>query len=155
MECTQDVLCIILKWHWHFCSPTALYSMMTSSKGNIFRVTGPLCGEFTQFPAQRPVTRGFDDFFDREAGDLRRQRVHYDVIVMNRSHRWTDWYCYMYMSVQCHRSIISTCEDFVPSDSKLNKNTLLEADSQHLVWSYVTQVPYRSTQLQSSHFNGQ
>ena len=41
--------------------------MMTSSNGNIFRVTGPLCGEFTgpgEFPAQRPVTRGFDVFFD-------------------------------------------------------------------------------------------
>ena len=31
--------------------------MMTSSNGNIFRVTGPLCGEF---PSQRPVTRSFD-----------------------------------------------------------------------------------------------
>ena len=40
-------------------------SMMTSSNGNIFRVTGHLCGEFTgEFPAQRPVTRGFDVFFD-------------------------------------------------------------------------------------------
>ena len=41
--------------------------MMTSSNGNIFRVTGPLCGEFTgpgEFPAQRPVTRSFDVFFD-------------------------------------------------------------------------------------------
>ena len=31
--------------------------------GNIFRVTGPLCGEFTgpgEFPAQKPVMRGFD-----------------------------------------------------------------------------------------------
>ena len=40
--------------------------MMTSSNGNIFRVTGPLCGEFTgpgEFPAQRPVTRSFDVFF--------------------------------------------------------------------------------------------
>ena len=39
--------------------------MMTSSNGNIFRVTGPLCGEFTgpgEFPAQRPVTRSFDVF---------------------------------------------------------------------------------------------
>ena len=39
---------------------------MTSSNGNIFRVTGPLCGEFTgpgEFPAQRPVTRSFDVFF--------------------------------------------------------------------------------------------
>ena len=42
----------------------ALY-MMTSSNGNIFRVTGPLCGEFTgpgEFPTQRPVI--FDVFFD-------------------------------------------------------------------------------------------
>ena len=44
------------------------------------------------FPTQRPVTRSFDTFFDlclnkrlinnREAGDLRRHRAHYDVIVM-------------------------------------------------------------------------
>ena len=41
--------------------------MMTSSNGNIFRVTGPLCGEFTgpgEFPTQRPVTRSFNVFFD-------------------------------------------------------------------------------------------
>ena len=40
---------------------------MTSSNGTIFRVTGPLCGQFTgsgEFPAQRPVTRSFDVFFD-------------------------------------------------------------------------------------------
>ena len=36
-------------------------------KWNIFRVTGPLCGEFTgpgEYPAQMPVTRSFDVFFD-------------------------------------------------------------------------------------------
>ena len=41
--------------------------MMTSSNGNIFRVTGPLCGEFTgpgEFPTQRPVTRSFNVSFD-------------------------------------------------------------------------------------------
>ena len=41
--------------------------MMTSSNGSIFRVTGPLCGEFTgpgEFPTQRPVTRSFDVLFD-------------------------------------------------------------------------------------------
>ena len=38
-----------------------VYIMMTSSNGNIFRVTGHLNGEF---PAQRPVTRSFDVFFD-------------------------------------------------------------------------------------------
>ena len=47
----------------------------------------PVSGEF---PAQRPVTQSFDVFFDvrvwintREAGHLRRYRIHYDVIVMN------------------------------------------------------------------------
>ena len=50
----------------------------------------PVTGEF---PPQRPVTQSFDVFFDLclnkrlskhncEAGDLRRQRVHYDVTVM-------------------------------------------------------------------------
>ena len=44
------------------------------------------------FPAQRPVSRSFDIFFDlrlnngwvnnRETGDLRRHRAHYDVRVM-------------------------------------------------------------------------
>ena len=41
--------------------------MMTSSNGDIFRVTGPLCGEFTgpgEFPTQRPVTPSFDAYFD-------------------------------------------------------------------------------------------
>ena len=49
----------------------------------------PVSGEF---PAQRPVTRSFDVFFDlrlnkrlskqSRAGDLRRYLAHYDVTVM-------------------------------------------------------------------------
>ena len=41
--------------------------MMTSSNGNIFRVTGRLCGEFTchrWIPTQRSVTQSFGVFFD-------------------------------------------------------------------------------------------
>ena len=41
--------------------------MMTSSFGNIFRVTDHLCGNSPatgEFPTQRPVTRSFDVFFD-------------------------------------------------------------------------------------------
>ena len=69
--------------------------MRTSSNGNIFRVTGPLCGEFTgpgEFPTQKPVTRSFDVFFDLRLNKrlskqpsgwyLSRHRGHYDVIVM-------------------------------------------------------------------------
>ena len=46
-----------------------------------------------EFPTRRPVTRSFDIFFDLgpnngwvnngEAGNLRRHRSHYNVIVMN------------------------------------------------------------------------
>ena len=55
----RDISCVLPR--------ILMYHMMTSSIGNIFRVTGPLCGEFTvpvEFPAQRPVTRSFDVFFD-------------------------------------------------------------------------------------------
>ena len=43
------------------------YAMMTSSNENIFRVTGPLCGDSPvsdEFPSERPVARNFDIFFD-------------------------------------------------------------------------------------------
>ena len=43
-----------------------------------------------EFPTQRPVTWSFDVFFGlrpnkrlSEAGDLRRHRAHYNVIIMN------------------------------------------------------------------------
>ena len=70
--------------------------MMTSSNGKIFRVTGHLCGEFTG-PWWIPLTKGqwhgalmfslicvwINDWVNnREAGDLRRYRAHYDVIVI-------------------------------------------------------------------------
>ena len=54
----------LMAFPWSFNS--TIY-MMTSSNGNIFRVTGHLCAEFTgpcEFPAQSPVTRSFDAFFD-------------------------------------------------------------------------------------------
>ena len=69
--------------------------MITSSNGNIFRVTGTLWGESTGhrwIPLKRPVTRNFDVFFDlrwtnswannRVAGDFRRHHAHHDVTVM-------------------------------------------------------------------------
>ena len=71
----------------------AIIIMMTSSNGNIFGVTGPLCGEFIdhgEFPSKSPVTRSFGVFFDlrlnkrlsKHAGDLRHHHAHYDVTVM-------------------------------------------------------------------------
>ena len=50
----------------------------------------PVPGEF---PAQKPVTRSFDVFFDlrlnnRDAGDLRRYRAHYGVTIMIKNTPW-------------------------------------------------------------------
>ena len=69
--------------------------MMTSSNGNIFCVTGHLCGEFTgpRWILHKGQWRGslmfslkcvwINDWVNnREAGDLRRYRAHYDVSVM-------------------------------------------------------------------------
>ena len=74
-------------------------SMMTSSNGNIFRVTGLLCGEFTGHRWHRGQLRGalmfclvcawINDWVNnREAGDLRRHRAHYDVIEMIGGAKW-------------------------------------------------------------------
>ena len=64
--------------------------MMTSSNGNIFRVTGP--GEF---PTQRPVTRSFDVFFD--------------LRLNNRlsKHSWGWWFETLSCSLWRHRNIES------------------------------------------------
>ena len=75
-----------------------LQCMMTSSNLNIFRVTGPSCGEFTGHwspvnPPHKGLWREALLFSlicswingwvnNREAGDLRHNRAHYDVIVM-------------------------------------------------------------------------
>ena len=64
--------------------------MMTSLNGNIFRVTGPLCGEFTGHKSQwrgalmlSLICAWINGWVNNhEAGDLRRHHAHYDVTVM-------------------------------------------------------------------------
>ena len=73
----------VVSW-WRHQMETALLALCAGNS--------PVTGEF---PAQRPVTRGFGVFFDlslnngwvndREAGDLRRHRAHYDVTVVLRA----------------------------------------------------------------------
>ena len=74
----------------------ALTVMITSSNGNIFHVTGPLCGEFTshQWITHTKASDTVLWFFswicawingwvnNREAGDLRCNRANYDVTEM-------------------------------------------------------------------------
>ena len=91
---------------------------MTSSNGNIFRVTGHLCGEFTD-PRWIPRTKASDAelwcFFlicarindwvnNGEAGDLRGNWAHYDVIVMIIAYKTLElsvnllvWYLFEYI----------------------------------------------------------
>ena len=68
--------------------------MMTTSNGNIFRVTGHLRGEFTGHQWILRTKASDAELFsltcaringwvnNGEAGDLRRHRAHYDVSVM-------------------------------------------------------------------------
>ena len=72
------------------------YVMMTSSNGNMFRVTGPSCGEFTGhrwIPHTKARTRGSLMFSmisawmngwknNWKTDDLRRHGAHHDVTVM-------------------------------------------------------------------------
>ena len=83
---------VLTRWIYH----THRNSMMTSSNGYIFRVTGPLCGEFTghrwipltkasdaellMFPLICAWTNGHLN--NRDTDDLRRHCAHYDVTVM-------------------------------------------------------------------------
>ena len=72
-----------------------IHRMTTASNGIIFRITGPLCGEFTGH-RWIPRTKASDAELwcflylcldgwanNCEAGDLRRHHAHYDVIVMD------------------------------------------------------------------------
>ena len=71
-------------WSWWRHQMETFSTLLAICAGN-----SPVPGAF---PAQRPVTRSFDVFFDlrlkkkfvnnREASDLRRHRAHYDVIVI-------------------------------------------------------------------------
>ena len=67
--------------------------MMTSWNGNIYRVTGHLCGEFTEIPTKSQWPGAFIFSLicvlinswvkNREGGNLRGYRAHYDVSIMN------------------------------------------------------------------------
>ena len=78
------------------CQWQLINSDIFALNGNIFRVTGHLCGEFTGrrwIPRTKACDAELWFFFlicvwingwenNREAGDLRRHRAHYDVIAM-------------------------------------------------------------------------
>ena len=79
---------------------------MTSSQMETFSALLAFCAGNSpatgEFPSQRPVTWSFGGFCfictwvngwinQRETGDLRHHRAHYDVIVMNSRWIWYSW----------------------------------------------------------------
>ena len=96
-------------------------NMMTSSNGNIFRVTGHSCEEFNGdrwiprtkasdaelscFPWSAPKKNGSVN--NGEAGDLRSHRSHYDVIVMNFPRYMTRAVCPYWYHLQIE-SLVTT-----------------------------------------------
>ena len=95
---------IINRWGWF---------IMTSSNGNIFRVTGPLCGEFTghrwipltqwcgalMFTLICTWTKGWAN--NRNAGEIRRHRARHDVTVMVNIVRKVLRWCFITMPIAC------------------------------------------------------
>ena len=64
----RSFLSFLFRWWWWRWDCGVREVMMTSSNGNIFRVTGHLCGNSPvtgEFPAQKLVTRSFDVFYLR------------------------------------------------------------------------------------------
>ena len=95
-----------------------IFIMMTSSNGNIFRVTGAFCGEFTgpgEFPAQRPVTRSFDVFFDLPLNERLSKQS------------WGWWFETPYRPLWRHRNVLNSI-NFPSSISQVWMSKIL---SQH------------------------
>ena len=104
-----NYICVYFLAYWHL--------LCTSSNGNIFRVTGPLCGEFTghRSPVNSPhkgqrsralmvslICAQINSWVNnRGAGDLRRHRAHYDAIVMIQEPHWAQllkfWIYFVYL----------------------------------------------------------
>ena len=132
----------MLSLPWQQCTPSSIswgllglinregtaFLMMTSSNGNIFRVTGLLCGKFTgtgEFHAERPVIRSFISLIcawinswvnTSAAGDLRRNRAHYDVTQSRPLWRHCNM---MYYLVHVSHPIQTGCLDILASDNAI------------------------------------
>ena len=55
-------------------------NMITSSNGNIFRVTGP--SVTSEFPSQKPITQSFDVFLNKTIGQIIVRLVIWDAVAL-------------------------------------------------------------------------
>ena len=92
---------------------------MTSSNGNIFRVTGHLWGNSPvpgEFPTQRPVTRSFDVFFDLRLNKrLSKQSWGWWFETLSRS-------LWRHRNERCRFSICSFWNEWFPSKMLISKS---------------------------------
>ena len=136
---------------------------MTLSNGNIFRVTGPLCGEFTGdrwiprtkasdaelwcFLWSAPWISGWVN--NREAGELGRQRAHYDVIVMHvvcgtdystgrgNSNGFTKMFCVMKYLIYRSNTFTMPCENIMGQNPEIwfsFSSIKMSAKCQRIIW---------------------
>ena len=129
----------------------AFFFMMTSSNGNIFRVTGPFVRRIHRSAVNSPhkgqwrrvlmfslICTWLHGWVNiREAGDLRRHRAHYDVNVMWRVHctihcdtiRWTN--IYRYNSPPPSPSTTTTSTTTTATATYTYKHTYTHLQQQH------------------------
>ena len=127
---------------------TFISHMMTQWNGNIFRVTGPLCGEFTGhrwIPLTKASDAEFWCFFlicawmnslvnNHEAVDLRHHRTHYDVTVMISHH----------LISHIHIKLDSDSEWFI-------QHSMRNDNSQIVAWSTSVQIIVHKQQTWKIH----
>ena len=126
-------------------------NMMTSSNGNIFRATDPLCGEFTGHPSQRPVTRSFDVFFDPRLNKrLSKQSWGWWFETPWRSswrhcNAWASWLRVEVTDAWVWWQLRQPAMDFFSDSFIVTKHIVTEAipDTQNTIWyrRYEKQIP--------------
>ena len=132
---------------------------MTPSNGNVFCVTGPLCGKFTgEFPSQKPMTRSFDVSFNmcfskRLSKQSRRRWFQTSSRLLwrhcNDTFDWTPewwhtgiyyWFDNSVQSPQRYIFALSDIYDYINLDSFFTSGVVVfqtDCEYPHLVWSRV------------------
>ena len=146
-----------------------IQSLMTSSNGNIFHVTGPSCGDFTGH-RWIPITKASDAEFwcflwssglinNRYASDSGRHPAHHDVTIMRYMAQISMAWYRQCVSIRknnialyhrCHIQLwMSAYED--QGESFLNNNTALACRTMY-VWNTSNPAFSRGRQLVSFRF---
>ena len=100
---------------------------MTSSNGNIFRVTGPFCGKLHigEFPSQRPVTRSVYVFFHLRRNKRLSKQSEGWIFDSPSCSLWRHCNDSPHKAPPCHDVTSNTNADEQPTCRNLNKRTTI------------------------------